>query len=339
MPKIAKKSEYSRLIANIRNVVEQGRNYAYLAVNSILVKTYWSVGRLIVEHEQKGAIKSEYGSELISKLSTELKRKLGTGFSRSNLQYMRLMYLKYPKSQTVSGKLSWSHYVEFLGVSDDLARSFYEKQCVLENWSVRELNRQINSMLFERIALSKKKKGIIKLARMGHRITKESDIVKEPYTLEFLGLPEKARYSERDLEQRIIDKLQMFLLEIGRGFSFVKRQSRMTLDNKHYYVDLVFYHRILKCFVLIDLKIGKASHLDVGQMNMYLNYFAKEENTKGDNPPIGIILAADKDDVLVEYALGGITNKLFVSKYELYLPDKEELRNKVKLLLSQKKNG
>lgn len=199
--------------------------------------------------------------------------------------------------------------------------------------SVRELKRQKNSMLFERIALSKNKKEVLKLSSKGHVIENSKDIIKEPYILEFLGIPEDYKYSEKELEQKIIDNLQLFLLELGKGFTFVKRQFRMTLSNRHFYVDLVFYHRILKCFILIDLKIGEVNHEDVGQMNMYLNFFKKEENVKGDQNPIGLILTAEKHDVTVEYALGGISNKLFVSKYQLYLPKKEELEAEVKKLL------
>ena len=249
---------------------------------------------------------------------------------------MRQFYLKFPKFQTLSGKLSWSHYAELLSVEDDLACQFYKKQSINENWSVRELKRQINSALFQRIALSRDKKGVLELSKKGNIIQKHQDIIRDPYVLEFLQIPENYKYSEKELEQKIIDNLQMFLLELGRGFTFVKRQHRITLDNTNYYVDLVFYHRILKCFVLIDLKIGKLSHNDIGQMNMYLNYFREEENTEKDNEPIGIILSAEKDRLLIKYALGGISNKLFVSKYKLYLPNKKELENKLKNVLENK---
>jgi predicted nuclease of restriction endonuclease-like (RecB) superfamily len=221
------------------------------------------------------------------------------------------------------------------GVSDDNARGFYEKQSINENWSVRELKRQISSSLFERLALSKDKNGVLKLAEQGQLITEPKDIVKDPYVLEFLQIPEEHRMTESKLEQRIIDNLQTFLLELGKGFSFVGRQYRITLDNDHYYVDLVFYHRILKCFVLIDLKTKHVKHQDIGQMNMYLNYFKSEENTEGDNPPIGIVLGADKNDILVEYAIGGISNNIFVSKYQLYLPDRKVLEQKVKELITE----
>lgn len=329
--------DYNLLIDEIGKLLAKARKKVFRTINTVLLRTYWEIGKRIVEFEQKGGIRAEYGSRLLIKLSKDLKAKYGKGFSRSNLQYMRLLYLKYPKCQTVSGKLTWSHYVELLSVSDDTARSFYEKQCIKEGWSVRELRRQVDSMLFERIALSKDKKGVLELAKKGHIIKKEEDIVKDPYVLEFLGIPEKYQYTERELEERIIDNLQMFLLELGKGFAFVARQYRITLGNSHFYVDLVFYHTILKCYVLIDLKVGKITHHDIGQMNLYLNYFKTEESREGDNPPVGIILGAEKDDILVEYALGGISNKLFVSKYKLYLPDKKQLRKRLIHLLEGKK--
>ncbi|MFH1564716.1 MAG: PDDEXK nuclease domain-containing protein [bacterium] len=336
MKKLSTQNKYKSLINNIGEILEEGRKQTFVAVNNILVKTYWEIGRSIVEYEQAGNEKAEYGSKLLNKLAKDLKFNYGKGFSISNVYIMRQFYIKYPKFQTVSGKLSWSHYVELLGVSDDLARGFYEKQCIKDKWSVRELRRQANSMLFERIALSKDKKGVLELSKKGQLIKQGQDVIKEPYILEFLGIPENHQYSEKELEQKIIDNLQMFLLELGKGFTFVKRQFRITLNNTHFYVDLVFYHRILKCFVLIDLKIGAVNHLDVGQMNMYLNYFKAEENSKDDNPPIGLILVADKNEVMIEYALGGISSKLFISKYKLYLPDKNELAKRVKKLLKDK---
>jgi len=328
-----KEGDYNTLISSIGMLLEKARKRVYSQINQILVKTYWNIGKQIIEYEQKGKEKAEYGSKLLDNLSKDLRLRYGKGFSRSNIIYMRLFYIKYSKSETLSHQLSWSHYFELLKVEDDLERSFYEKQCIKENWSVRELKRQKNSALFERIALSKDKKGVLELAKKGLLIEKATDAVKDPYVLEFLGIPEDYKYSEKELEQRIIDNLQKFLLELGRGFTFVSRQFRMTLGNKHYYADLVFYHRILKCFVLIDLKIDEVTHSDIGQMNMYLNYFKKEEITKEDNEPIGIILTKEKDRVVVEYALGGISNKLFVSKYKLYLPSKEELEKEVKKLL------
>ena len=332
MTELSSQKGYKNLIQDIGFILDEGRKQAYKTVNNILVKTYWEIGKRIVEFEQHGKITSEYGSKLLINLSKELSP-FGKGFSRSNLTYMRLVYIKYPKSETLSHQLNWSHYFELLKVGDDLARNFYEKQCIKEKWSIREFKRQKNSMLFERIALSKDKKGVLKISEKGQIIETAKDIIKEPYVLEFLGIPENHKYSEKELEQKIIDNLQMFLLELGKGFTFVKRQFRMTLNNRHYYADLVFYHRILKCFVIIDLKIGEVDHGDVGQMNMYLNYFKTEENIEDDNEPIGIILSAEKEHISVQYALGGISNKLFVSKYQLYLPKKEELEEEVKRLI------
>jgi len=326
---------YQKLIDTIGVTIESARQKAIQAVNNELLQANWEIGRFIVEYEQRGNDKADYGSSLLSNLSRDLKTRFGKGFSKSNIYLMRQFYLKYPIFQSLTGKLTWTHYSELLGVSDDQARGFYEKQNTNENWSVRELKRQINSSLFERLALSKDKDGILKLSEQGQLITKPKDIVKDPYVLEFLQIPEEHRMTESKLEHKIIDNLQTFLLELGKGFSFVGRQYRLTLDNDHYYVDLVFYHRILKCFVLIDLKTKHVKHQDIGQMNMYLNYFKSEENTTGDNPPIGIVLGADKNDILVEYAIGGISNNIFVSKYQLYLPEKKVLEQKVKELMTK----
>lgn len=326
-------NKYRDLIANIGKALVEGRNRAYQTVDNILVQTYWNVGRLIIEYEKSAGENAEYGSSFFEIVAKDLKKNYGKGFSRTNVIYMRLLCLKYPIGQTLSDQLSWSHYIELLNASDDLARNFYEKQCLREKWSVRELKRQRNSMLFERIALSKDKKEVLRLSEKGQIVETSHDIVKEPYVLEFLGIPENYKYSEKELEQKIIDNLQMFLLELGKGFTFVKRQFRITLSNKHFYVDLVFYHRILKCFVLVDLKIGDVNHGDIGQMNLYLNYFKKEEGENDDNEPVGLILSAGKHDVTVEYALGSISNKLFVSKYQLYLPKKEQLKQEIRKLL------
>ncbi len=335
MPLRENKQKYFSLIDSIGSLLEQGRKQAYQAVNSILVKTYWEIGKQIVEYEQEGKEKAEYGSALLDNLSRDLKLRYGKGFSRRNILDMRRFYQSYQKWQTVSAELRWSHYIELLSIDEPLERSFYEKQCITERWSVRELSRQMNSTLFHRIALSKDKKGVIELSKRGQLIEKHEDIIKDPYVLEFLKIPESYQYTEKELEQRLIDNLQMFLLELGKGFAFVARQKRISLGNTHYYVDLVFYHRILKCFILIDLKLGKANHQDIGQMNLYLNYFKKEENTPDDNEPIGIVLSAFKNEVDAEFALGGIINKLFVSKYQLYLPDKKELENQLKKLMEK----
>jgi len=310
----------------------QGQQRAFEQVNMLLVETYWQIGQYIVEFEQKGNERAEYGSRLLTQLSRDLKTAYGKGFSRSNLQYMRLFYLSYKNYQTLSGKLSWSHYTELLAISDDLARSFYEQQCIRDRWSVRELKRQKDSALFERVAMSKDRVEILALAQKGQIIESARDVVKDPYVFEFLDLPDR-NYHESELENRLIVQLEKFLLELGKGFAFIGQQYRITLNNTHFYVDLVFYHRILKCFVLIDLKTTAVRHEDIGQMNMYLNYFRAEENMEDDNEPIGIVLARDKDEILVEYATGGISNQLFVSRYQLYLPDVEVLKQELRRIL------
>jgi len=331
------KKSYAGLIDDIGVLLQEGRKQSYQAINKILLKTYWGIGEKIINYEQHGEERAEYGSNLLNNLSKDIKERYGKGFSRRNILNMRNFYFKYPKWQTVSAKLSWSHFVELLSIEDDLARSFYEKQSIIDNWSVRELKRQRQSGLFERLALSKNKQEVMDLAKRGLLVESPEDAVKDPYILEFLNIPGPYIISERELETKLISNLGMFLLELGKGFSFVGRQYRITINNTHFYVDLVFYHNILKCYVLIDLKIGKVLHQDIGQMNMYLNYFKEEENKPDDNEPIGIVLAADKDEIMVRYATGSISNKLFVSRYKLYLPDKKELEQKLrKLMLNSK---
>lgn len=310
-----------------------------------MIQTYWMIGKYIVKYEQDGKETAEYGSSLLYQLSADLTQHYGKGFSRSNVFQIRQFYIRFSKIQTLSGQfnddnnpnfnLSWSHYIELIKADDDLELSFYLNQSEKENWSVRELKRQMKSMLFHRLALSKNKEEILELSKRGLTIQKSEDILKNPYVLEFLNLPESYKALESELEERLITNLQSFLLELGKGFTFEKRQYRISIGGRHFYVDLVFYHRILKCFVLIDLKRGEVSHQDIGQMNLYLNYFQKEQNTEGDNPPIGIVLGASKDDILVEYATQHISNQLFVSKYQLYLPNKKQLKEELNKSLEE----
>jgi predicted nuclease of restriction endonuclease-like (RecB) superfamily len=328
-------SNYHSLLQKVSHLLEEARRKTLRQINTVLLNTYWQIGKLIVEEEQRGRKRADYGEELIKKLAKDLSQRFGKGFGKSNLFMMRRFYLLYPpkKFQTLSGKsLSWSHICELLLIKDSAARAFYEVEAIHNNWSVRELKRQINSMLFERLSLSKDKKKVIQLSQKGQVIEKPEDAIKDPYVLEFLGLPQKYYYTEKELEQKLIDHLQDFILELGKGFTFVGRQRRITIDNEHYYIDLVFYHRILRCLVLIDLKIGKLEHKDIGQMNFYLNYIKDNEMLKEENPPIGIILCteAGRSKVFVEYALGGLSNKLFVSRYKLYLPTKKELEEEIK---------
>lgn len=322
------------IISEIENIVNEAKQKIAYSVNHTMIETYWNIGKHIVEIEQKGNVKAIYGKKLLTTLSKELTLRLGKGFSRPNLNNMRKFYLCYRNCQTLSDKLSWSHYCELITIDDELERNFYEKETISEGWSVRTLKRQMDSALFLRLAMSKDKEEILALAENGVEIQRPEDIIKDTYTLEFLNLPEEDRYSESDLEQCLMDNLQKFLLELGKGFAFIGRQYRITVNNRHYYVDMVFYHRILKCFVLIDLKKNTVQHEDIGQMNMYMGYFATEENMPDDNPPIGIILSKNKDELLVEYATYGMDSNLFVSKYELYLPNRQELQNLVNGILN-----
>lgn len=328
-----KTESYEELVRNISLAYTDGRNKAVQSINTSLVLTNWKIGQHIVEYEQGGKSKAQYGDALIYRLSHDLTALYGKGFSRSNVAQMRQFYLSFPKIQTVSGQLSWSHYTEILKAGDALSIGFYAKQCARERWSVRELKRQMKSCLFERLALSKDKDGILSLSREGQEITQPQDIIKDPYILDFVGLPEQHTILEGDLENRLMANLSQFLLELGKGFALVGRQYRIQIGSRHFYVDLVFYHRILKCFVLIDLKSGEIDHSDIGQMNLYLNYFRREESVEGDNEPIGIILGRYKDQFVVEYAMEGITNQLFVSRYQLYLPDKEQLQDELRRIL------
>ncbi len=326
-------SELKHLTENIKTLLKQKRNSVNHFIQNEILLTYWEIGKLISVKETENNIDVKSSRVLILELSKILRNEIGKGFSRSNLTYMRLLFLNYPNGVTLSHQLSWSHYIELLKIEDNLERSFYEQQSTKEKWSVRELRRQKDSSLFQRLALSKNSDGILKLAKEGQTIVNKSDIIKDPYILEFLGIPEENKYSEKELESRIVDNLQQFLLELGKGFAFIGRQYRITLNNTHFYVDLVFYHRILKCFVIIDLKVGEVKHTDIGQMNMYLNYFKEEENVENDNQPIGIILVASKDDIMVKYATGGLSNNIFVSKYQLYLPDKDLLQERIKRII------
>lgn len=321
---------------SIKVLMDSARNNIARSVNNILVQTYWEIGRIIVEEEQGHCDRAEYGKQLIIELSKKLTREYGKGFSRSNLQNMRNFYLSYPICQTVSSKLSWSHYCELLSISDEQKRNFYEKETINANWSVRELKRQIKTSLFERLLLSvgdKNKEKVWELALHGNEIDKASDIVKDPYVFEFLGIPGESVIMESDLEKALISHIEKFLLELGKGFMYVGSQQRVTLGNTHYYVDMVFYNKILRSYVLIELKTGKLTPEAVGQINMYLNYYKMEINDDTDNEPIGIILCADKDNIQAEYALGSLSNQIFASRYTLYIPNREDLEEQVERVL------
>lgn len=328
-----------KIVEDIKNVIISSRKKIAYEVNNTMLIAYWNVGRIIVENEQSGNIKAEYGKQVIRELSKELRKVLGSGFSVSNLFNMRKFYVTYPKFQTLSGKLSWSHYCELLSIENNDERSFYEKECVNSNWSVRELKRQLETSLYERLLLSdgKDNKEIVyKLSKEGQTLNNPEDLLKEPYVFEFLDLKETKPILEKDLERKLVKHMEDFLLELGKGFMFVGTQQRITLGNTHYYVDMVFYNKILKCYVLIDLKIGQMKPEYAGQMNMYLNYYNAEVNDEGDNKPIGIILCKSKKEVAMEYALGGLSNNVFASTYTYYIPNKEQLISEVERVLEEK---
>lgn len=328
------------LVNEIASIITNARNNVAKQVNNELLNAYWNIGRVIVEDELKNN-RGEYGKKQLLAISKNLTNKFGKGFSQSNLCNMKMFYTKYPIFQSVTGKLSWTHYCELLYISDDDKRSFYEKEAINANWSVRELKRQISSSLFERLLLSNgetNKKKVLELALKGNEIAKPEDIVKDPYVFEFLGLPENKPMMESDLEEALVRQIEKFLLELGKGFMFVGTQQRVTFGNTHYYVDMVFYNKILRSYVLIELKTIKLMPEAVGQLNMYLNYYTAEINDENDNPPIGLILCTDKGNVDMQYALGGLSNNIFASKYVTYMPDKEQLIAQVEAVLSSNNN-
>jgi len=316
----------NELACRITSIIETARKRIQSVVDHEMVRAYWEIGREIVEDEQKGEKRAGYGKAVIEGLAIELSSKHGKGFDRSNLWNMRSFYLSFPILDALRRELSWTHYRQLLRIDNPDKRSFYEIECASNNWSTREMERQMNSMLFERLALSLDKEGVMTLAREGQVMREPTDLVKDPYVLEFLGLPQSEILYEKELESALLEHLQKFLLELGKGFSFVARQKRITLEGDHFYIDLVFYNYILKCFVLIDLKIGKLAHQDLGQMQMYVNYYTREMMNEGDNPPIGILLCDSKSDAVVRFTLPEGNNQIFASRYKLYLPTEEELR-------------
>ena len=355
------------LFQQVVELLQNARHQVLRTVNSTMVCTYFEIGRMIVEEEQSGKDRAEYGKKILKGLSEELKKEFGKGFSTDNLENMRKFYLAYSISESLTRilqitnspslmtnsesvkleeiqttktqslisffKLTWTHYVFLMRIEDEKERRFYEIESEKYNWSVRELKRQYDSALYTRLVLSRDKEGILKLSEQGQIIDKPKDIIKDPYILEFLGLPELHQYSESELEEEIINKLENFLLELGHGFTFVARQQRITFDDKHFRIDLVFYNRILKSFVLIDLKIGELKHQDLGQMQMYVNYYDREKRLEDENKTIGIVLCQNKSNLVVEYTLPENNEQIFASKYKTVLPSKEDL---IKLISESK---
>jgi predicted nuclease of restriction endonuclease-like (RecB) superfamily len=314
--------------SDIKTLLQKARNSVYQTINTTMTQTYFEIGRRIVEEEQGGKERAIYGKALIKNLSIELSKEFGKGFSEDNLENMRKFYIAFSNSETPSRKftLSWSHYVFLTRISNIDERNFYEIESASNTWTLKELKRQFDSGLYERLKLSYDKSKVKDLSQHGQIISSPQEMIKDPYILEFVGLPILTSYSESELEQKLIDKLEHFLLELGKGFTFVARQKRITIDEKHFAVDLVFYNRFLKCFVVIDLKIGELKHQDIGQMMMYVNYFDRVEKTEDENPTIGIILCKDKSKALVEMTLPKDNTQIYASKYLTILPNKEELQ-------------
>jgi predicted nuclease of restriction endonuclease-like (RecB) superfamily len=309
-------------------LLRDAKNKVVSHINLTMVNTYYDLGRMIVEEEQKGKERASYGSQLLAKLSDALTVEFGKGFSVTNLRQMRVFYLQYQKQQTLSANftLSWSHYLKLMRIEDENKRSFYEIESKKNNWSIRELQRQLDAGLYTRLILSRNKEQIKQLSKEGLVIESAKDVIKDPYILEFIGLPQHSAYTENEIEQAIIDKLESFLMELGTGFTFVARQKRISFEDKHFYIDLVFFNRILKSFVLIDLKIGELKHQDIGQMQMYVNFFDREVKLKDENPTIGLILCQNKSEALVRYTLPEDNDQIFASKYKTVLPSKSTLK-------------
>ncbi len=371
MPKQVKHAKgIDSVYSRIKEILDTARSAAYRAVNFAMVQAYWHIGRVIVEDEQKGKKKADYGEYLVRELAQRLTKEFGKGFTLSNIKYFRQFYLSFSIGHAVRGQsqeliheslqktkshalrdelpivrneLSWTHYRLLLKVERPDVRQFYMDECILNNWSTRQLERQINSFYYERILSSRNKKSVRAEIKKLEPGTAPNDIIKDPYVLEFLGLKENKDYLESSLEQGLMDKLHDFLLELGKGFSFVARQKRITIDGDHFYIDLVFYNYILKCFVLIDLKAGKLTHQDIGQMDFYMRYFEQEIKQPEDNPTIGLILCTDKNETMAKYTLLKNSKNIFASKYKLYLPTEEELKQELererKLLEIEKKLG
>ena len=355
------KPPYNNLVQGINELLANAKQQVEKTVNSTMVSTYWHIGEYIVEYEQGGKERAEYGTQLLKRLSEDLTKSFGSGFSYRNLRNIKQFYLTFQNWQPVVAiskntkwqpvvaqsdsvklqavaakfsekaiasipKLSWTHLVRLLSVKDEAERNFYIIETAQNTWSKRELDRQINSSLFERLVLSKDKNVVRELAEKGQEIATHQDLLKDPLVLEFLNIKEETKYSEKELETAIIDNLGDFLLELGKGFTFVARQKRISSGSDHFYIDLVFYNRLLRSFVIIDLKIGKLKHQDIGQMQMYVNYYDREVKTESENPTIGIILCKQKDDFVIEYTLPEDNKQIFANEYKLYLPNKEELQ-------------
>ena len=325
-PKDIATSNVDTLYSTIRQVLQQARQNIARTVNNTIVRAYWQVGRHIVEYEQGGETRAKYGEGIIKGLSQKLVAEFGNGFTATNLKLMRQFYIAFQNGHALRDELSWTHYRSLLKVQNTEARLWYLNECIHENWSTRQLDRQINTLFYERMLASRDKNTVRQeIQHTEPKPLEPREIIRDPYILDFLGIPQGEHFLETDLEEMLITKLQHFLLELGKGYSFVARQKRISFDDKHFYIDLVFYNYLARCFVLIDLKTDELTHQDIGQMQMYVNYYTRELMNPGDNPPIGIVLCADKNDAVVRYTLPENENQIFAAKYMTYLPTKEEI--------------
>ena len=324
MNEIAVTDEINNIFDNIKDLVINSRNKVYQTVNTEMLGLYWNIGKVIMDI-QNGDERASYGDAVLDKLSQKLNNEFGKGFSKRNLERMRRFYICFPIATTVSSQLSWSHYLEIIKIDDENKRNFYIKETINSKWSVRELQRQRDSLLYERLTISADKEKILELSEKGQIVKTSKDLVKDPFVLEFLDIKENTDYLESDLEKNIIKHLKEFLLELGKGFTYVGNQVRLTLEEDHFYPDLVFYNRFLRCFVIIDLKIGKVSHQDIGQMQMYVNYYDREIKQANENPTVGILLSTNKNETVVKYTLPEDNRTIFSSEYKLHMPTKQEL--------------
>lgn len=331
---IINENEINNLYNNIKELVEQSRNKVYKTVNTEMINLHWNIGKIIVE-KQEGHVRAKYGDLLIEGISKKLTEYFGKGFSKRNLERMRKFYMYYPIATSIMTQLSWTHYLELIKIKEKNKRDFYMNECIESGWTVEELQRERNSLLYERLALSADKEKILELSIKGNKLQQPKDIIKDPFVLEFLDIKENTDYLETDLEKNILEHLKEFLLELGKGFAFIGNQVRITIDTEHFYPDLVFYNRILKCFVIIDLKIGKVTHQDIGQMQMYVNYYDREIKQDNENKTIGILLSTNKNETVVKYTLPEDNKTIFSSEYKLTIPSEKEFINVIE---NEKKN-
>ena len=334
MNEVIEEKEINELYRDVKKLIEKSRNKVYKTVNTEMVNLYWNIGKMIIE-KQGGKRRAKYGDNLIENISIKLTNEYGKGFSTKNLKRMRKFYVCYPKGTTMLSQLTWSHYLELIKIDDENKRNFYMHECINSNWSVRQLQRQKSALLYERLAVTKDKSKLLELSTKGQELYSGMDIVKDPFVLEFLDIKENTDYLESDLEKNILEHLKDFLLELGKGFTFVGNQVRITIDSEHFYPDLVFYNRLLNCFVIIDLKIGKVTHQDIGQMQMYVNYYDRDVKKETEGKTIGILLSTNKNETIVKYTLPEDNNTLFSSEFKLTIPSEKEF---IDVIENEKKN-